>query len=339
MTWTLPAPMLTTPVARPDLPPGCAAEPKWDGYRAQLARNAEGRVLLRSRQGSDMTAAFPEIRDAALAQLPGGVGLDAELVVWEDGRLAFERLQQRLARRRSGGALAAARTWPAHLVVFDLLRRDDADLTAWSYVRRRAALESLFAEARLSAPFTLCPSTTDPVTARQWLAWTSAGLEGLCFKRLTEPYRPGVRTWMKYKVRATAEAIVGAVTGPLTVPRTLLLGRHDDTGRLRYTGRTVPLARTAATGLAAGLEPADGEHPWRGRTFTTGWGSREVLDVTLVVPQLVVEVDVDVARDAAGRWRHPVRLHRIRAEMHPMHVPKFGGGGELPTDGDLREQR
>jgi ATP-dependent DNA ligase len=47
-----------------------------DGYRAQLARYADGRVLLRSRQGTDMTAAFPEIREAALAQLPGGVGLD-----------------------------------------------------------------------------------------------------------------------------------------------------------------------------------------------------------------------------------------------------------------------
>ncbi|MGI5397650.1 hypothetical protein [Streptomyces sp. CA-251251] len=56
MTWTLPAPMLTAPVPGPDLPLGSAAEPKWDGYRAQLARWADGRVLLRSRQGTDMTA-------------------------------------------------------------------------------------------------------------------------------------------------------------------------------------------------------------------------------------------------------------------------------------------
>jgi ATP-dependent DNA ligase len=42
-----------------------------DGYRAQLARYADGRVLLRSRQGTDMTGAFPEIRETALAQLPG----------------------------------------------------------------------------------------------------------------------------------------------------------------------------------------------------------------------------------------------------------------------------
>ena len=250
--------------------------------------------------------------------------INGELVVWEGGRLAFERLQQRLARRRGAGALAAAQTWPAHLVVFDILRLEGTDLTPWPYARRRAALEALFADAGLTAPFTLCPSTTDPATAREWLTWTAAGLEGLCFKRLAERYRAGTRVWGKYKVRVTAEAIVGAVTGSVTGPRTLLLGRYDDTGRLRYIGRTVPLARTAATGLAAVLTPAGGGHPWTGRTFTAGWGSRDVLDVRLVDPQLVVEVAVDVARDAAGRWRHPVRLHRARPDLPLRAVPPYG---------------
>ncbi|MEU0228184.1 ATP-dependent DNA ligase [Streptomyces sp. NPDC006284] len=260
MTWTLPEPMLTAPVPGPDLPPGAAAEPKWDGYRAQLARWADGRVLLRSRQGTDMTGAFPEIRAAALAQLPEA-GLDGELVVWEGERLAFERLQQRLARRRGTGALAAASTWPAHLVVFDVTHLGGTDPTAWPYVRRRAALEALFADAGLVAPFTLCPSTTDLATARAWLAWTSAGLEGLCFKRLTEPYRPGVRGWGKCKVRATEDAIVGAFTGPAAALRTLLLGRYDAEGRLPFTGHTTTLPQSAGRAVAALLTPAGPAHP------------------------------------------------------------------------------
>ncbi|MET9162101.1 ATP-dependent DNA ligase [Streptomyces parvulus] len=324
MTWTLPEPMLTAPVASPDLPAGAAGEPKWDGYRAQLAHYAGGRVLLRSRQGTDMTAAFPEVREAVLAQLPEDTGLDGELVVWESGRLAFERLQQRLARRRGAGALAAAQTWPAHLVVFDLVRLEGTDLTPRPYSERRAALEVLFADRELSAPFTLCPSTTDPATARAWLEWTSAGLEGLCFKRLTEPYRGGARAWGKYKVRATEDAVVGAVTGSPAAPGTLLLGRYDRAGALRYTGRTTPLARAVARSLEGVLVPTSGGHPWTGRTFTAGWGSRDVLDVTLVDPQLVVEVAVDVARDAAGRWRHPVRLHRTRPDLAADAVPPFG---------------
>ncbi|WFB83741.1 MULTISPECIES: ATP-dependent DNA ligase [Streptomyces] len=321
MAWTLPEPMLTAPVAGPDLPPGWAAEPKWDGYRAQLARYSNW-VLLRSRQGTDMTNAFTEIRDAALAQLPADTGFDGELVVWQAGRLAFERLQQRLARR-GADALPAAQAWPAHYVVFDLLRLRGTDLTAWPYTRRRAALEDLFTEAGLSGPFTLCPSTTDPATAREWLTWTAVGIEGLCFKRLQEPYRPGRRTWRKYKVRTTTEAVVGAVTGPAAAPRTLLLGRYDSTGLLHYSGRTTLLARAASTSLAGLLVPAVGGHPWAGRTFTAGWGARDVLDVTVVRPGVVVEVMVDVARDAAGRWRHPVRFHRARPDVDPGAVPLF----------------
>lgn len=69
VTWTLPQPMLTTPTTRPDLPPGWAAEPKWDGYCAQLAHYRGGRVLLRSRRGTDMTPSFPEIQTAAAHSL------------------------------------------------------------------------------------------------------------------------------------------------------------------------------------------------------------------------------------------------------------------------------
>jgi ATP-dependent DNA ligase len=82
-------------------------------------------------------------------------------------------------------------------VVFDLLHADATDLTDWTYERRRTALEALFTDRRLEAPLTLCPSTTDPAAARGWLEWTAAGLEGLCFKRLDEPYTGGARAWRK----------------------------------------------------------------------------------------------------------------------------------------------
>ncbi|MEV6809990.1 hypothetical protein [Streptomyces sp. NPDC051132] len=83
-----------------------------DGYRAQLALHSDGQVLLRSRQGTDMTSAFPEIREAALAHLPADTGLDGELVVWESGRPAGVReasaaLRPAWARGSGGGAPVA----------------------------------------------------------------------------------------------------------------------------------------------------------------------------------------------------------------------------------------
>ncbi|MFJ4895037.1 ATP-dependent DNA ligase [Streptomyces sp. NPDC088788] len=311
--------MLTSPTPRPGLPPGMAGEPKWDGYRALVSVD-EGRVELRSRRGTDMRTAFPEIV-AGATQLRDGTALDGELVVWEEGRLAFERLQHRMQRRGAGAARAAGE-WPAHFVAFDLLRLSGNDVTSWPYRRRRAALESVFSARRLTAPWTLCPSTTDQDVANEWLTWGAVGMEGIVYKRLTEPYKPGARSWFKYKSRETTEAIVGAITGPLAAPRTVLLARYDTSGNLHYVGRTATLAAATSASIAPLLSGSSGEHPWTGWTFSAGWGSRETLDITLVQPDVVAEVGVDVALDSAGRWRHPVLWHRTRSDLSPADVPR-----------------
>jgi ATP-dependent DNA ligase len=203
--------------------------------------------------------------------------INSELVVWQRDRLAFERLQQRLARRGAGAA-EAARQWPAHYVVFDLVHTSE-DLTGWPYERRRVALEALFADLSLAAPLTLRPSTTDPAVAKGWLAWTAAGLEGLCFKRLEEPYVGGARSWRMYKVRITTEAVIGAVTGSRAAPRTLLPGRYDAAGRLQYVGRSTALSRSAGRALSDQLAPPTGTPPWTGWSFSAGWGTQRTLDV------------------------------------------------------------
>lgn len=133
---------------------------------------------------------------------------------------------------------------------------------------------------------------------------------------------PPRRVWRRYRSAPTAEAIVGAVTGPATAARALLLGRCNSTGMLHCTGRTTPLARAVAVPLAGLLVPAAGGHSWTGTACSPRAGARDVLDVALVRPGIVGGV-VDVARDAAGRRRHPVRLHRARPDVDPGTVPLF----------------
>ncbi|MFH8498892.1 hypothetical protein [Streptomyces coeruleorubidus] len=66
-----------------------------------------GRVVLRSRCGTEMLPAFPEIETGA-ARLPDATAPDGELVVWDTaGRLAFAQLQNRLQRRGAGAVRAA----------------------------------------------------------------------------------------------------------------------------------------------------------------------------------------------------------------------------------------
>ena len=59
-------------------------------------------------------------------------------------------------------------------------------------------------------------------------------------KRIDQPYQPGVRGWVKVKHRSTADCVVGGyrlAKGGDGVG-SLLLGLHDDQGRLHYVGHT-----------------------------------------------------------------------------------------------------
>ncbi|MEU4358687.1 ATP-dependent DNA ligase [Streptomyces virginiae] len=74
---------------------GFAAEQKFDGHRAILFTPASpgGRLLLQTRRGSLVQDRFPDLV-ATAEQLPDGLVLDGELVVWDTaaGRLSFEAL-------------------------------------------------------------------------------------------------------------------------------------------------------------------------------------------------------------------------------------------------------
>ncbi|MFI6587443.1 ATP-dependent DNA ligase [Embleya sp. NPDC050493] len=325
MTFTVPSePILAAPVEA--LPRAGVFEPKWDGFRSWVAHPAGGPARVVSRRGTDLSDAFADIARAAERNLPDvDVLLDGELVVWHDGKLAFDLLQRRMNRTRAA-ALRVAREHPANYVAFDLLRLGDRDLTPLPYTDRRAALEDLFAEHALGPPWALCPSTTDRALAQRWMRdWAPAGIEGLMIKNPGLRYLPGERRWAKYRTRDTTEVVVGAIAGSLANPTTVLFGRFDATGALRFVGRSTVLDRRVHAALVERLTPATPDHPWHGRSFSPSWGSREKHPMIPVAPDLVAEVAVDSAFEG-GQWRHPIRLLRLREDVDPVDVPLFGEG-------------
>lgn len=169
--------------------------------------------------------------------------------------------------------------------------------------------------------------TTDVAVAQEWLeSWTEVqGVEGLVIKGRSQRYLPSARGWFKIRRRHTTEAVVGGITGTLPRPRILVLGRYDKDGVLRLVGRTVPLRPETTLQVAQYVRPAEADHPWAGVRFSSSWGSREPLNVTLVAPELVAEVDADTAIDR-GAWRHPLRFVRPRLDATVADVPRFGEG-------------
>ena len=88
------APMLAKPVAEvPGDPAEYLYEPKWDGFRSILFRDGD-EIELGSRKERPMTRYFPELVEAARAELPARCVIDGEIVIATGDRLDFEALQQ-----------------------------------------------------------------------------------------------------------------------------------------------------------------------------------------------------------------------------------------------------
>ncbi|MEU8048088.1 ATP-dependent DNA ligase [Micromonospora echinofusca] len=332
--WRPVAPMLAVSVDAVPEGPDLVYEPKWDGWRAIAFREADG-VYLQSRAGRNLTPYFPDITRAVRA-LPPGVVLDGELVVWQRGRTNFALLQRRVTAGR--GTLQLAARHPAHYVLFDLLADASGQLLLDTpLVERRAQLACLLADA--PAQLTLTPQTDDMAEVGQWLTtWTAAGIEGVVIKRRAGRYTPGRRGWGKFRTRVTTEAIVGGVTGSISNPDTVLLGRFDRRGRLRYTGRTHPLGTPQRLELATLLSPlilphwhAVG-HPWPD-PLPASWSGQfdrpEPLRYVQVQPTVVADIKVDTSFEHQ-RWRHRVQYARPRPDLSVYDVPLLLGEEENP---------
>lgn len=98
-----------------------------------------------SRQSKDLTRYFPELEAAAAEQLPDGLVLDGEAVVWNQGRLDFDAMQRRL-RGGPAGAARLAHAQPASYAAFDVLAVAGRDIRHVPLEHRQALLEELAGE-------------------------------------------------------------------------------------------------------------------------------------------------------------------------------------------------
>src|SRR5947209_2773603 len=134
-------------LARPgDLPPDGANwsfEVKWDGIRA-IAYIQPGRLRLESRNGNEITGAYPELRELVEDLGMTEAVLDGEIVAFdENGRPSFERLQRRMHVTSPSAIRRLAGSTPVLYAAFDLLFYDGHPLMERPYRERREALDAL----------------------------------------------------------------------------------------------------------------------------------------------------------------------------------------------------
>jgi len=293
-------------------------EIKFDGYR-MLTRAERGKVRLTTRTGNDWTHKLPKLAQALEAMdLPDG---------WYDGEIIMPGERVPADFQALQGAFDSSRTGDIVYYLFDLPYCAGYDLRQVPLVERRAVLERIVAhkphdKVRFSAVFDAKPEDVVASACR-------LGLEGVIAKRRNSAYITRRSSdWIKLKCGLRQEFVIGGYTDPKgsrTGIGSLLLGVHDDKGRLKYSGnvgtgfseqtlrelrRQLDAVPADKSPFAAGAEIPRGAH----------W----------VKPKLVCEV-------AFGEWtrddriRHSV-FHGLRGDKKPeaivreeaRHLPAAG---------------
>ena len=301
------APQLATLVDR--APPGddWVYEIKFDGYRL-LARIAGDEVRLFTRNGNDWTSKMKSLAAEVKAlKLPSG-WLDGEIVVaGAHGSPDFNKLQN---------AFDSARTEDIQYHLFDIPYYAGHDLREVPLVERRALLAKLLeghagARIRFSEDFRAQPEEILQKACRM-------RLEGVIGKRRDSPYVSGrSRNWIKLKCTHRQEFVIVGYTDPEGTRvgiGSLLLGIHDEQGRLRYAGkvgtgfdtRTLATLERKLKALATDKTPLF-EKPAQARGH---W----------VEPKLVAEVSFS-EWTPEGRVRHSI-FHGLRDDKPPTVITK-----------------
>lgn len=289
-------PMLATPGDAVPSGREWAHEVKWDGIRA-LVDIADGRVRVTTRNGNDVSVAWPELQGLAFL---GDALLDGEIVSLGQGVPSLGALADRMHVRDPRRIAALARSNPITYLVFDVLRRDGAVLVDRPLRERRAVLEGL----GLDDACWQVPPVYDDGEALHAAA-QAQGLEGIVSKKLSSPYRPGVRSrdWLKFPIRPTDSFVVGGFrheTGSDARVGSLLVGEPTPDG-LAFRGRVgsglAGRKAQAITPILRGLVRP--ECP-----FSTVLPKADALGALWVEPVLVVDVQF-LARTRDGRLRQP----------------------------------
>jgi DNA ligase-1 len=214
--------MLAAPVETPDdlfeneladvETPALLVEEKYDGIRAQVHKDKNGKVRIFSRT-LDEVVEFPELVPA-IRELLGELILDGEILAWREARpLPFTELQKRLGRKHAD--LFLQHDIPVKYLAFDLLYQDGELLLDEPLASRKSRLDGLCAhapEAIRAAGRQQC-KTAEGVR-QAFRDSLKAGHEGIVAKTADSPYTPGRRGgyWFKLKEPfATLDVVVTAV--------------------------------------------------------------------------------------------------------------------------------
>ena len=192
-----------------------AVEHKYDGFRVLI--NFDGKKFsLFTRRLDDVTNQFPDVIEAVKKHVKGkSFVLDSEVVGYDPKKksyLPFEAVSQRI--RRKYGIEEMMKKLPVEINVFDILYHNGKSVIDEPFSKRRALIEKIVNPARrvirLSTQFV---SDDEKKVAKFYKDALKIGEEGIMFKKLDSPYRPGRRVGYIVKMKPEEADLDLVITG------------------------------------------------------------------------------------------------------------------------------
>jgi bifunctional non-homologous end joining protein LigD len=302
-------------------------EIKFDGYRI-LCRISDGDICSITRNRQDWTERLSFLAQAANELPVNRALLDGEVVALnENGTTNFQLLQNSLSTHASDNLA---------YYVFDLLHLDGKDLMQLPLLQRKETLAEILKANSPSSAIRY---------SEHWLGQGDrlydeacrAGLEGVISKRADQPYRSGrSRDWVKTKCVQNQEFVIGGFTDPAGSRAglgALLVGVHDERGRLVYAGKVgTGFSRQSLTELRSRLDPLVS----KSSPFVNPPRGAEARGVHWVKPELIGAVSF-AEWTSDNMLRHP-SFQGLREDKPPVAITRERASGINNSKASKRDE-
>ena len=188
----------------------CAVEFKYDGFRIQAHKDEKGNIKLFTRRLENVTNQFPDVAEYAKSNVKAKTFIiDSEAVGFDrkTGKyLPFQSISQRIKRKYD--IEQTAQDFPVELNVFDLIYFDGKNMISEPFEKRRKILEKIIKQQPKKIVLSKQKIVSDEKVVEQFFKDAfNAGNEGLMFKALNAPYKPGARVGHMVKFKAIMETL------------------------------------------------------------------------------------------------------------------------------------
>ena len=192
-----------------------AIEYKYDGFRLQIHKS-KGNITLFTRRLENVTKQFPDVVEYVKSYVKGNESiLDSETVGYSSATkryLPFQQISQRIKRKYDIDKLV--KELPVEVNVFDVISYEGKNYLNEPFKERRKLVEKIVKTVPLKIKPCQHIEISNAKEAEKFLKKSlDSGNEGIMFKALDAPYKPGSRVGHMLKLKPTLDTLDLVVIG------------------------------------------------------------------------------------------------------------------------------